>query len=239
MSLYLWNICIVVFADWVSVHIFVQAHYPIFFQDLKKKSITFPGLLMYFGYSMMHSVKERKQKELELYQEHIKQKDANMISGDMTQTAPDYTNVSNTAAAPVGYTGHGNGYSHPGGPAYNGTGAAPGQIAQPGVNPNNPFQQQGASRAQPGSGDGGYGGAIGGGFTAQNDPYADRGDYGYQGDEYKPPGPSAGVSGASVEQPRQRVDDPAPVQAPSYAAPQRDEWGRKIPAGRGGGGYYQ
>ena len=101
---------------------------------------------MYFGYSMLHSVKERKQKEKELYEEHLKNKEKGMTSGDMTQTAGDYTNVTGTSAAPVGYQGQGNGYAHPGAPVtdYNGsgTGVAPAPTYQPGPNPNNPFLPQ-------------------------------------------------------------------------------------------------
>ena len=99
---------------------------------------------MYFGYSMMHSVKERKQKEKELYEQHMKKGDENMTSGDMTKTEEDYTNITGTAAAPVGYTGHGNGYAHPGAPksAYNGTGVAPAPTQQHVANPNNPFLPQ-------------------------------------------------------------------------------------------------
>ena len=141
----------------------------------KRCFILYLGMLMYFGYSMLHSVKERKQKEKELYEQQLQNKQQNMTSGDMTKTAEDYTNVTGTAAVPVGYQGQGNGYAHPGAPAsaaYNssGTGVAPAPTYQPAPNPNNPFlpqnqpqgneswQQQAQQQQQPAraGGDGGY-----------------------------------------------------------------------------------
>ncbi len=224
---------------------------------------------MYFGYSMMHSVKERKQKEKELFEQQQKAKQQGMTSGDMTKAPEDLTNV--TGTAPVGYSGQGNGFAHPGAPASAASsGTAPAPTYQP---PNsNPFlpqnappaghepwqpsppppaQPQGAART---GGDGGYDynqerhvryeddSGIRRNqqqFAAQHDPYAGRDEYGYQEDRSGGDGREAGA--AAVPAPAQfaRQDEPAAPQQQAYQAPQRDEWGRRIPASKGGGGYYQ
>lgn len=231
---------------------------------------------MYFGYSMMHSVKERKQKEKELYEQHMKEKEQGMTTGDMTRTAEDYTNVTGTAAAPVGYTGQGNGYAHPGAPAsaYSGTGVAPAPTQQPASNPNNPFlpqnQPQGNEAWQESSqpqdawpnqrqaasqprtvGDGGYdyqdrrvryddeqqqAPRRNQQFAAQHDPYAGREEYGYQEDSRR--GGDGREEGRVPAAQPSRQDEP-PVQRQAYQAVERDEWGRRIAGGKGGGGYYQ
>ncbi len=221
---------------------------------------------MYFGYSMLHSVKERKQKEKELYDQMQKEKKDGMTSGDMT-SRPDagYTDItSGTAAAPVGYSGHGNGYAHPGAPANSATAPAP--TYQPaGANPNNPFLpgnqgaqeqwqpmhgQQQQPAAQPAAqrrtdGDGGYERRVrydDQQFAAQNDPYAARQEYGYQAEADRGGGDGRDTAAAAPAPPpaQPRHEPQPPPQEPrQFQPPERDEWGRKISGGKGGGGYYQ